>query len=153
MLLHRLQQLAVPLSPQQRTQLLLGGRKAKRTTTDVVHPLTHQRTDILQRVGRPSDDELLAQQLAGLTHGHVLPAQMHPIGPNLLHQSYAVVDYEHRIMLLAELLHLDGQRIHHFIRRSFHAQLNPSASPLQRHAAPLQVAHRLRTVRDELQSA
>ena len=148
--LHLRNDVPIALQSQYGRKVLFCCGKTVRATTDVVGSglVVHQY--ILECIGGTSDDEILSQQASGFGNGHVELTEVNPIGLDLFHDFYMIVDDEGSPMLPAhcQCFLRDGQDF--FGRSILHAELDPSASTFKGDAYRVEISVSAGIMSDEL---
>ena len=148
--LHLRNNATIAFQSQYGRKVLLGGGKPERSAPDVVGSglVVHQY--ILECIGGTSDDEVLSQQASGFGNGHVELAEVNPIGFDLFHDFYMIVDDESSPILPAhcQCFLRDGQDF--FGRSILHAELDPSASTFKGDAYRVEISVSAGIMSDEL---
>lgn len=140
----------VSVKPEDGGEAFLGGGEAERAATDVVGTPALQEAYFVDGVGRAANQVLVAKELAGLVHGHVIFAQVHAVGLYLLAKFHAVVKNEGSPGIAAGLKQAAGYGLYFLVGSPFHAQLYPFATALQGQHGRLFVGDGGRRMGDEL---
>ena len=122
---------SVPLQPQKRGEVFLGGREPEGATADVVRSLLGQSLHILEGVGGASNDLVGSQELAGLIHRHVLLAKVHTVRSDDRYHAHHIVENQGGFVVVTELTQSLPDHIDLGIVSALEAQLHPAAACLQ----------------------
>lgn len=80
---HPFQNRPVSLGPQHGSQIFFGRRIAERTEADIVGLPVTAPGDLLERIGRRTDNRSFADDTASLGGRHIALSEMHAVGPDL----------------------------------------------------------------------
>ena len=93
---------AIAFQSEYRAEVLLCFGKPEGAKADIIYVLADGH-DVVSRVGRASNDEIRAEDIACFGRQHVLPAEMHPMSFDLFGKFYMVVEDEGGTMVVADI--------------------------------------------------